>query len=132
MFIPSFTTALKIVYHGKVALVLFSGIALTEAFQGQLIIAAIAAAPPTCAIILAAIAMLRGQSAMHLQMNSRLDELVKAKQGVSEAAGVEKERQEERARQSATTSESSALLARAKIEEDAIIAKALLKKESGT
>jgi hypothetical protein len=58
--------------------------------------------PITIVAITGFIAMLRGQKNMHLQMNSRLDELIEAKRGVAEAKGVEKERSEERQRKTAS------------------------------
>lgn len=105
MILPTFIAALKTTFHGKIGLtiasslwVAFTTVAVTEALQGQVIVALITAAPPTAAVIVAMIALARGQTAMHRQMNSRLDELVEAKRGVARAEGVEQERSEERQR----------------------------------
>lgn len=103
---PFIVSTLKATFHGKAAMAficslpVFTTISVIETFRGQVVLALIAAGPPTAAVIVAMIAMLRGQKAMHLQMNSRLDELLAAKQGVAKAEGVEQERQEARARAS--------------------------------
>lgn len=129
MILPAFIAAAKTTFHGKLGLsiasalwVAFATVAVDEAFKGQLIISLITAVPPTGAVIIAAIAMLRasrkdaqavleGQAEMHKQMNSRLDELVEAKQGVAQAAGVEKERNEQRERTNAAAAAAAAIAA---------------------
>src|SRR6476646_6829744 len=69
---------------------------MTESLQNELI----AALPPTLAVIVAFIGLMRGQKQMHLQMNSRLDELLKARVAEASLSGAERERSEERERQS--------------------------------
>jgi hypothetical protein len=151
MVLPTFI-ALKTILHGKIGFVVatsawvaFAALAITEALQGQIIVALITAIPPTGAVVVTAIALLRGQRAMHLQMNSRLDELVEARRGVARAEGVEQERSEERNRRTGSSSvqdvsdqitkhdlwerENAATIGRAKVDADAVKAKAVLKKE---
>lgn len=106
MFLPVILSTLK----GKLCLglyVIFSAIAVTEAFLGQLMIAVvvafITATPPTIAIILSA----RKQSAERKAANEvvlkavdgQTTKLVEATKQFSHLAGKEEERTEERGRQ---------------------------------
>lgn len=76
---------------------IFTTVAISEAVQGQ-IFASLITAIPSIGMLLV---LMRGQNRMHLQMNSRLDELVKAKGDSERAAGVAQERGEARARSDA-------------------------------
>ncbi len=77
----------------------------TPSELGNIILALIAATPPTIAIMVTAVTLTRGQRDMHLQMNSRLDQLVQAQMVGARAAGVEQERREQRERAAAAISD---------------------------
>lgn len=83
----------------KFAFVSLAAVAIEETFRGQLIIALIAALPPTGAVVVALIALMRGQEKMHKSLDGKLSELVQAKGEVAHAQGVQQERSEERERQ---------------------------------
>lgn len=61
-------------------------------FWQQLILACIAAAPPTAAVIITAIVLARGQKKMGEALDGKLTQLMTAEKGVSKAEGVAEER----------------------------------------
>lgn len=94
----------KTLFSGKLgqlflwSLPVFTTVAVTEAFVGQIIVALIAAIPPTAAVIITLVVLARGQGKMHKSLDGKLTELVQAKTDVARAEGKQEERTEERDR----------------------------------
>jgi hypothetical protein len=94
MILPAILSTLK----GKVLLglmALLSTFAVSEVIFGQLI----ASVPPTLAVIVSLIVLVRGQKQTLVAMDGKLDAFMDAKVAAAKSAGKEEERVEARARQ---------------------------------